>query len=116
MFRNHRILTLNGFWRFAAGMGYQLSRYILVAVFSFPVALVYILSALLLDPSVPASQKHRLSELIIDRFDQIFQYSVTLALLLSVGVSLVMWFRSAKERLSKTDMGKDSQFQIESTE
>jgi hypothetical protein len=100
MLLKYRFFTLSGFLHLTLGIGYQLSRFIIVAVFSFPVALIYIISALLLDPSVPEAQKHRLPDLLIDRFDQVFQYSVTLAMLLSVGVVILIWFKTAKERLS----------------
>jgi hypothetical protein len=100
MLLKYRLFTLSGFLNLTVGIGYQLSRFIIVAVFSFPVALIYIISALLLDSSVPEAQKHRLPDLLIDRFDQVFQYSVTLAMLLSVGVVVLIWFKTAKERLS----------------
>ncbi len=91
-------------WKGVAGFGaflaYQALRFILIAVFSFPVALIYVISALLLDPSVPEASKHRLPQLIVDQFDTVFQYSVTLAILLSLGILGLLMLGRLRARLS----------------
>jgi hypothetical protein len=91
-------------WKGAVGAGaflaYQALRFVLIAVFSFPVAMIYVISALLLDPSVPETYKHRLPQLIIDRFDTVFQYSVTLAILLALGIVAVLLLGRLRNRFS----------------
>jgi len=97
------------FWmniaRPCAFLTYQVTRFVLVAVFSFPVALIYVVSAVLLDPSIPVTSKYRLPQLLIDRFDQVFHYSVTLAILLSLGVSCLLLLKGALERLNLSGIG-----------
>jgi hypothetical protein len=90
--------SLKGVLRILAFLAYHISRIILIAVFSFPVALIYVISALLLDPTVPDSSKSRLPQLVIDRFDQVFQYSVTLAILLSLSVMVLLLLKRLKDR------------------
>jgi ABC-type multidrug transport system fused ATPase/permease subunit len=94
-----RLRRLKGVLGLTTLLAYQALRFILIAVFSFPVALIYVISALLLDPSIPASSKHHLPQLVIDRFNQVFQYSVTLAILLSVCVLGLVLLKSLRERL-----------------
>jgi hypothetical protein len=96
-----RVLGWKKVIRLGVFLAYQSLRFILIAVFSFPVSLIYVISALLLDPSVPDASKHRLPQLIIDRFDQVFQYSVTLAILFSFGVLCVFLLKRLFERLSR---------------
>jgi hypothetical protein len=95
----YRLPSWKGAVGFSAFLAYQSLRFVLIAVFSFPVALIYVISALLLDPTVPEASKHRLPQLVIDRFDQVFQYSVTLAILLTLGVMGLLLLKSLRERL-----------------
>ena len=85
--------------RFLIQSLFQMLRFTLVAIFSFPVALLYIISALILDPSIPESAKHRLPELVIDQFEKVFQYSVTLAILLSLAVMFTLFLTRARDRI-----------------
>ncbi len=91
-------------WRsliFVSGfLVYQAYRYVLIAIFCFPVAACYVISGLLLDPAIPANSKHQLFKLIIDRFDQVFYYSVTMSLLLALAVSLLGLFKYYLGRLN----------------
>lgn len=93
-----RRLSWQGVGHAGALLMYQLARFVLIAVFSFPVALIYAITALLLNPSIPETARHRLPELIIDRFDQIFQYGVTLAVLLAIAVTVVLLLKNMKNR------------------
>jgi hypothetical protein len=97
----HRSIGWKGVVGFCAFLAYQSLRFILIAVFSFPVALIYVVSALLLDPSVPEASKHRLPQLIVDQFDTVFQYSVTLAILLALGVLGLVLLKGLRNRLSQ---------------
>lgn len=95
-----RSIGWKGVVSFSAFLVYQALRFVLIAVFSFPVALIYVITALLLDPSVPEDSKHRLPQLVIDRFDQVFQYSVTLAILFTFGVLCLLLLKGLCDRLS----------------
>jgi hypothetical protein len=95
-----RRISWKGAAVFAAFLAYQALRFLLIAVFSFPVAMIYVISALLLDPSVPETYKHRLPQLIIDRFDTVFQYSVSLAILLAISIVGVLLLGRLRARLS----------------
>lgn len=88
-----------------AFLAYQVTRFVLVAVFSLPVALVYVISALLLDPSLPEASKQRLPQLLIDRFEQVFHYGITLAILLSFGILWLLILKGVLKRLTTDASG-----------
>ncbi|MEN8131239.1 MAG: hypothetical protein ABFS45_13810, partial [Pseudomonadota bacterium] len=81
-------------------LAYHANRTVLIALFSFPVAVSFVISGLLIDPSIPSSDKLQLYSLIIDRFDQVFQYSIVLSLLLALAVVLLGLFKYLLDRVN----------------
>lgn len=77
-------------------------RGLLCAVFSFPVAASFVISGLLLDPTIPASAKQNLLLLIIERFDLVFTDSVTLSVIMALAVLLLEPFKYGLVRIRRS--------------
>ncbi len=81
---------------------YHSYRGLLLAVFSFPVAASFVISGLLLDPSIPVSAKQDLLPLIIERFDWVFINSISLALIMAFAVMLLGPIRYGLARFNRS--------------
>ena len=65
---------------------YYLLKYTVTCVYTFPVGFFFVLCSMLLDPSIVAGDKYNVLQMIVDNFQNVFNYSFTLTL----GISLVV--------------------------
>ncbi len=93
-------------WRRVLNAGlflvYHSYRGLLFAVFSFPVAASFVISGLILDPSIPASAKVDLLPLIIQHYDRVFSDSLTLAIIMAFAIVLLGPFKYGLVRFSRS--------------
>ena len=65
---------------------YYFYRLLLTALMCLPLGMLFVISGLLLDPSIPGSARSDILQLVIDGFEQIFYYSVVISFLLSLAI------------------------------
>jgi cytosine/uracil/thiamine/allantoin permease len=85
---------------------YYLYRILLTALLCLPLGMLFVVSGLLLDPSIPGSAKNDILPLVIDGFEQIFYYAFAVSILLSLAILLLEPLQAARCRLAQDVLSK----------
>ncbi len=79
---------------------YFVYKFILLMLLTFPVSIIFAISATLLDHTILTENKYHLMKLFIDRFDMIFNYGLGLSLFLALSIMLLEPFRKLLTHVS----------------